>query len=195
MNARRALQQCYAGLVRPVSRARSTQQCRGFAADVLPSLISTANPDFAARKEGMDVLVSDLETRLADARLGGGEKAAARMRARGKMLPRERYVLAPTVFANDSTTLAVSCLHMLLASFFVYYFSSRLSALLDPGAPFLELSALAAHEVYGDERIPGAGMVTGIGRVSGRPCVIVVNDPTVKGGSYYPLTVTEGASH
>jgi 3-methylcrotonyl-CoA carboxylase beta subunit len=64
----------------------------------------------------------------------------------------------------------------------------RIEALLDPGAPFLELSPLAAHEVY-DEPLPGAGLVTGIGRVAGRPALIVANDPTVKGGTYYPLTV------
>ncbi|KAI0774018.1 carboxyl transferase [Fomes fomentarius] len=64
----------------------------------------------------------------------------------------------------------------------------RLSLLLDPHSPFLELSQLAAHEVYG-ESVPAAGIITGIGRVSGRECVIVVNDATVKGGSYYPLTV------
>jgi 3-methylcrotonyl-CoA carboxylase beta subunit len=64
----------------------------------------------------------------------------------------------------------------------------RIAALLDPGAPFLELSALAAHGVYGED-LPGAGLVTGIGRVSGRECMVVANDPTVKGGTYYPLTV------
>ena len=64
----------------------------------------------------------------------------------------------------------------------------RVDALLDPGAPFLELSPLAAQAVYEDE-LPGAGIVTGIGKVSGRPCMIVANDPTVKGGTYYPLTV------
>ncbi len=63
-----------------------------------------------------------------------------------------------------------------------------MSLLLDPHTPFLELSALAAHEVY-PESIPGAGIITGIGRISGRECIIVVNDATVKGGSYYPLTV------
>lgn len=61
---------------------------------------------------------------------------------------------------------------------------------MDPHTPFLELSALAGHEVYPGENIPGAGIITGIGRVSGRECMIVANDPTVKGGSYYPLTVS-----
>jgi 3-methylcrotonyl-CoA carboxylase beta subunit len=64
----------------------------------------------------------------------------------------------------------------------------RIATLLDPGAPFLELSALAAQGVYGED-LPGAGLITGIGRVSGRECMVVANDPTVKGGTYYPLTV------
>src|SRR2546430_9413230 len=64
----------------------------------------------------------------------------------------------------------------------------RIRVLLDTGSPFLELSQLAAYGLYGGE-IAAAGIVTGIGRVSGRECVIVANDPTVKGGTYYPLTV------
>ena len=64
----------------------------------------------------------------------------------------------------------------------------RIERLLDPGSPFLELSPLAAWEVYEDDA-PGAGIVTGIGRVQGREVMIVANDATVKGGSYYPLTV------
>ena len=64
----------------------------------------------------------------------------------------------------------------------------RIDRLLDPGAPFLELSPLAATGLYDDEA-PGAGIVTGIGRVSGVECVIVANDATVKGGTYYPMTV------
>jgi len=64
----------------------------------------------------------------------------------------------------------------------------RVQGLLDPGSPFLELSALAAHGVY-DEEVPAAGIITGIGRVSGQECMVVANDATVKGGSYYPLTV------
>ena len=60
--------------------------------------------------------------------------------------------------------------------------------MLDPGAPFLELSGLAAHGMY-DGEVPAAGIITGIGRVSGRLCVIVANDATVKGGTYHPITV------
>ena len=64
----------------------------------------------------------------------------------------------------------------------------RIDRLLDDGSPFLELSPLAAWEVY-DNEAPGAGLVTGIGRVSGREVLVVANDATVKGGTYYPLTV------
>src|SRR5690606_19684877 len=64
----------------------------------------------------------------------------------------------------------------------------RVERLLDPGTPFLELSPLAAQDVY-DNESPGAGIITGIGRVAGVECVIVCNDATVKGGTYYPLTV------
>ena len=64
----------------------------------------------------------------------------------------------------------------------------RIARLLDPGSPFLEVSPLAAHQVYGEE-VPAAGVVAGIGRVNGVECMIVANDATVKGGSYYPLTV------
>ncbi|KAJ7639134.1 carboxyl transferase [Roridomyces roridus] len=127
---------------------------RQYHATVLPSLVSTASPEFAEKAAAMDVLVADLEARTAEARLGGGAKTAERFRSKGKKLPRE-----------------------------------RLSLLLDPHTPFLELSPLAAHDVYPGQAIPGAGLITGIGRISGRECMIIVNDPTVKGGSYYPLTV------
>jgi 3-methylcrotonyl-CoA carboxylase beta subunit len=64
----------------------------------------------------------------------------------------------------------------------------RVDRLLDPGTAFLELNALAAWDVY-DGQAPGAGIVTGIGVIEGRECVVVANDATVKGGSYFPLTV------
>src|SRR5262249_8598110 len=64
----------------------------------------------------------------------------------------------------------------------------RIRTLLDPGSPFLELSQLAAYGMYGDE-VPAAGIITGIGRIEGRECIVVVNDATVKGGTYYPVTV------
>ncbi|MGC1466896.1 MAG: carboxyl transferase domain-containing protein [Pseudolabrys sp.] len=64
----------------------------------------------------------------------------------------------------------------------------RVMSLIDPGSPFLELSPLAAHGMY-DDAIHGAGLITGIGRVEGRECVVVCNDSTIKGGTYFPLTV------
>ena len=64
----------------------------------------------------------------------------------------------------------------------------RIAQLLDPGTPFLELSQLAAYGMYGGDA-PGAGIITGIGRIAAQECMIVCNDPTVKGGTYYPMTV------
>jgi 3-methylcrotonyl-CoA carboxylase beta subunit len=98
-------------------------------------------------------LIDDLETRLARARAGGGERARQRHLQRGKLLARERIEL-----------------------------------LCDPGTALLELSPLAAEELY-EGAAPGAGIVTGVGIVHGRQCVIVANDATVKGGTYYPMTV------
>ncbi|KAF8429201.1 methylcrotonoyl-CoA carboxylase beta chain mitochondrial precursor [Tirmania nivea] len=65
----------------------------------------------------------------------------------------------------------------------------RITALLDPGLAFLELSAMAGYQVYPGEDVPAGGIITGIGRVSGVECMIIANDSTVKGGSYYPITV------
>jgi len=121
----------------------------------------------------MDQLVKDFEAKTEGARQGGGPKAAERMRSKGKRLPRERsgvfFLGFSRVYHNVHT--------------------NRLGLILDPGSPFLELSPLAAQDVYPGQLIPGAGIITGIGRISGQQCVIVVNDATVKGGSYYPLTV------
>ena len=64
----------------------------------------------------------------------------------------------------------------------------RVERLLDPGSPFLEIGQLAACDMYEGE-VPGAGIIAGIGRVSGRQVMIVCNDATVKGGTYYPMTV------
>jgi 3-methylcrotonyl-CoA carboxylase beta subunit len=104
-------------------------------------------------REGHLELIAELETRLARARAGGGERARARHVERGKLLVRD-----------------------------------RVERLCDPGAPFLELSPLAAEELY-DGAAPAAGIVTGVGVVHGRRCVITANDATVKGGTYYPITV------
>ena len=65
----------------------------------------------------------------------------------------------------------------------------RIDALVDPGTPFLELSQLAGHNMYGSDDVPAGGVITGIGRISGRECMVVANDATVKGGTYFPITV------
>ncbi|HEX5213535.1 MAG TPA: carboxyl transferase domain-containing protein [Pseudolabrys sp.] len=101
----------------------------------------------------MRALVAELQTRRAEAALGGSEKSRERHIARGKLLPRDRVM-----------------------------------SLIDPGSPFLELSPLAAFGLY-DDAIHGAGLITGIGRIEGRECIVVCNDSTIKGGTYFPLTV------
>jgi 3-methylcrotonyl-CoA carboxylase beta subunit len=65
----------------------------------------------------------------------------------------------------------------------------RVAALIDPGTSFLELSALAGHEVYPEAEVPAGGIITGVGVIEGVTCVVVANDSTVKGGTYYPITV------
>lgn len=65
----------------------------------------------------------------------------------------------------------------------------RITALIDPGTSFLELSTLAGHEVYPGENVPAGGIITGVGVIEGVTCMVVANDSTVKGGTYYPITV------
>ena len=117
------------------------------------SKINTKSQDFAENAAHMQEQVKDLREKVAQIKLGGGEKSNKRHTDRGKLLPRE-----------------------------------RINVLLDEGSPFLELSQLAAWNVY-EDYVPAAGVVAGIGRVSGVECMIVANDATVKGGTYYPLTV------
>jgi 3-methylcrotonyl-CoA carboxylase beta subunit len=108
---------------------------------------------------GLHELVAELRERLAVVRQGGSESARSKHLDRGKLLVRD-----------------------------------RVDRLLDPGSPFLELSPLAAFGMYGASAedlyaVPAASIVTGIGRIEGRECVVVANDATVKGGTYYPMTV------
>ena len=119
----------------------------------LPSNVDTGSPEFAENASAMLALVDGLNCTLTDIRAGGGEKARARHKDRGKMLPR-----------------------------------ARIQALIDPSTELLEFSALAAHGHYGGD-VPAAGIITGSGRVSGRVCILIVNDATVKGGTYFPITV------
>jgi 3-methylcrotonyl-CoA carboxylase beta subunit/propionyl-CoA carboxylase len=121
--------------------------------DVLSSHIRADTPEFRANRQRMSALVAELCDRLAQARQGGGARAAERQRSQGKLPARD-----------------------------------RIQQLLDANTPFLELSPLAAWDLYANEA-PAAGVITGIGRVSGREVMIVANDATVKGGTYYPITV------
>lgn len=130
-----------------------TKQVKGENVAKIISKINARSQGFIDNAAHMQLSVDDLQQKLADIKLGGGEKSRSRHLARGKLLPRDR----------------------------VY-------SLLDHGSPFLELSQLAAYQVY-DDNVPAAGIITGIGRVGGQECVIVANDATVKGGTYYPLTV------
>ncbi|SEN97421.1 3-methylcrotonyl-CoA carboxylase beta subunit [Methylobacterium sp. UNC300MFChir4.1] len=120
---------------------------------VIESALDPRAPEARANDEAMRALVADLRATADRVRLGGGEAARERHRARGKLLPRD-----------------------------------RIRALIDPFSPFLEIGQLAGYGLYGGE-VPSAGIVTGIGRVAGRECVIVANDATVKGGTYFPMTV------
>ena len=119
----------------------------------LNSAIDTQGKEFRANAAAMRALVKELDSRRAEAALGGPQRSRERHVSRGKLLPRERVL-----------------------------------RLLDPGTPFLELSPLAANAMY-EDAIHAAGIITGIGRIEGRDCVIVCNDATIKGGTYYPMTV------
>ena len=129
--------------------------------ETLSSSIDSSSPDFQQNAKFHKFLADELRQRLAKVREGGGEKYRKRQEQQGKLFVRE-----------------------------------RIERLLDPGSPFLELSSLAAWDMYEDRRstgedqaAPSAGIVTGIGRVSNREVLIVANDATVKGGSYFPMTV------
>ncbi len=140
-----------AGSVRAMSNAANAANEWGKVLD--GTLVQ--NDDYKASKAAMERMVLDLNNNIQRIQGGGGEKANAKHKSRGKLLARE-----------------------------------RINGLIDPGAPFLELSTLAGHGMYGSaEGVPCGGVVTGIGKVSGIECMIVANDATVKGGTYYPITV------
>ncbi|VDM59638.1 unnamed protein product [Angiostrongylus costaricensis] len=116
--------------------------------------VDTTSEEYQHNYSQMQDVVNDLHQKVAKIVEGGGEKARALHKSRGKMLARE-----------------------------------RIDILVDPATSFLEFSQLAGFQSYGNEEIPAGGIITGIGSVAGRVCVIVANDATVKGGTYYPITV------
>jgi len=122
--------------------------------NVLSSKMDLGSGKFVANKAALAVLMGVVAEQEATIRLGGGEKAAAAQRAKGRMTARERIGL-----------------------------------LLDEGTELLELGLWAAFGMYGEYGgAPGAGVVTGLGRVSGKLCMIVANDATVKAGAFFPMT-------
>src|SRR5689334_10329129 len=137
----------------PRHSARAQWESRRALVAKLNSAIDTQGKEFRANAAAMRALVKELDSRRAEAALGGNARSRERHTARGKLLPRERVL-----------------------------------RLLDPGTPFLELSPLAANATY-QVAIDGPGIITGIGRIEGRDCVIVCNDATIEGGTYYPMTV------
>lgn len=120
----------------------------------IESSVDVGSDEYKQNYAQMKEVVDDLRQKISKITEGGGDKAKALHKSRGKMLARE-----------------------------------RVNALIDPGTSFLELSQLAGYQAYGDEEVPAGGIITGIGTVSGRVCVIAANDATVKGGTYYPITV------
>ena len=120
---------------------------------VLKTSINSRSLEFQNNSQAMQLLVDDMQQKVQQITLGGGEKAQQKHLSRGKLLPRE-----------------------------------RVKQLLDVGSPFLEFSQFAAWDMY-DNQVAAGGVITGIGRVNGQECMIVCNDATVKGGSYFPETV------
>ena len=115
--------------------------------------------DVRANIDQMKAMVADLKSLIRKVEEGGGPREKELHMKRGKLLPRE-----------------------------------RITQLLDPGSPFMELSQLAGHNLYEDEPgrarwVPAGGIITGIGRVAGVECMVIANDATVTGGTYYPITV------
>ncbi len=121
--------------------------------DVLTSKIQTSSAEFKANRAHHMAELGQIEAAMRTVHAGGGERAVARHRKRGKLMPRE-----------------------------------RIDRILDPGSPFLELSPLAAWDLY-DGASPAASMVTGVGRIAGHEVMVVANDATVKGGTYFPMSV------
>src|ERR1043165_9356173 len=128
--------------------------------ETLATNLDSDSEEFKQNAEHHRALANELKQRLAKVREGGGEKYRKRQEEQCKLFVRE-----------------------------------RIERLLDPNSPFLELSTLAAWDMYDDQAssdsqtAPGAGIVTGLGRVSNAEVLIVANDATVKGGSYFPMTV------
>ena len=119
---------------------------------IIESALDTNSSDYKKNYKHMATLVEEWLAKVHVVKLGGGEEALKKHKARGKLSARE-----------------------------------RIEGLIDPGTSFLEFSTLAAFDMY-EGQAPGAGVITGIGIIQNTECVIVANDATVKGGTYFPMT-------
>ena len=119
----------------------------------IKSKIDTNSESYKENYQYHRGLLDQLNTNLAEAHLGGGEKTLSYLREKGKLPVRE-----------------------------------RITELIDAGTKFLEFSPLAGDRLY-KESVPAGGIVTGVGIIKGRSCMIIANDPSVKGGTYFPITV------
>lgn len=136
--------------------------CRSYHGEERASTIGSSlelRDEVKRNVEQMKTIVGDLKSQMSRIELGGRPADRERHTRQGKLLPRE-----------------------------------RINLLLDPGSPFLEFSQLAGHKLYVDEDgqeedVPAGGIITGVGRVAGVECMVVANDATVKGGTYFPITV------
>ncbi len=120
---------------------------------ILETQIDINSEEFKKNKAALFEHVQNWRKKIEHIKLGGGEEAQKKHKARGKLTARE-----------------------------------RIEGLIDPGTALLEFSTLAAYQMYEDQA-PAAGVITGIGVIEGTECVIVANDATVKGGTYFPMTV------
>ena len=146
-------------VIPPLLRSAS---CRSYHGEERASTIGSSlelRDEVKRNVEQMKTIVGDLKSQVCRIELGGRPADRERHTRQGKLLPRE-----------------------------------RINLLLDPGSPFLEFSQLAGHKLYVDEGgqeedVPAGGIITGVGRVAGVECIVVANDATVKGGTYFPITV------
>ncbi|KAL3614218.1 hypothetical protein CASFOL_042292 [Castilleja foliolosa] len=167
-----------------------TDQTRSFCSSILPDTLDRSSESFVRNSEAMEGLISQLHSHINQAMNGGGPEAVKRNRSRNKLLPRERIdrLIDPgSSFLELSQGLGnvYSCIFG-----FISLFSQVQLTIQNRGhiRGSHDGCCLGGHELY-DDPLPSGGIITGIGPVHGRLCMFVANDPTVKGGTYYPITI------
>lgn len=174
--------------IKPSSALRSQSHCRLLQPFARPTPHNPAQPQFprqssrsvatythAHHADAVSVLPTNVDTnaedfkenkRQMDEATDALEQLHAKIAQGGPEKAREKHIQRGKMFVRD-----------------------RITALIDPGTPFLELSQMAGYDMYAGEDVPAGGIITGVGTVNGVQCMIVANDSTVKGGTYYPVTV------